>query len=61
VFDADYCKKCGMVLNEKEAKLLIEKELLNNELFKNLTPDVIAWILEQVKKTKQTLSIGKKA
>jgi len=34
---------------------------LNNELFKNLTPDVIEWILEQVKKTKQTLSIGKKA
>ena len=32
-----------------------EEQRLKEELFKNLTPDVIEWILEQVKKTKQTL------
>ena len=30
-----------------------EEQRLKEELFRSLTPDVIAWILEQVKKTKQ--------
>ena len=32
-----------------------EEQRLKEELFRSLTPDVIEWILEQVKKTKQTL------
>ena len=57
LFDADYCRKCGMILKVEEAEKMMQKERVMENIFKDLSdPDVHEWIVQQIRKAKEAKS-----